>query len=350
MSTILKEKGRVLQDNDPLVAARYKYNDIFSTAWLGHAISALARTGVPDVLGDEPCSSEVIAGKLGLHAPSLYRVLRAVAANGIFIQHSDGRFSHNDVSELLKSVHPYSWKGMACMWTHPSCLQGWSAFAECLKDGQSGIQHAFGKSLYQHLEETPGGTLAFSDAMISNSAHPAISIAREFPFGDYREVMDLGGGIGTLLCTILEEHKHLRGVIYEIAELRDPAQQYIAQRNLSDRASVEVGDFLEVVPAGPDLFMVKNSLWNWTDEQCDRILRNVHRACIELKGKLLIIEYVIDQDNAPWSTLYDLQILNMPGGRARTLQEYTHLLRQNNFNVNEVRTVEDETLILASPV
>ena len=57
--------------------------------------------------------------------------------------------------------------------------------------------------------------------------------------------MDLGGGIGTLLCAVLEAHRDLQGVIFEIDELKEPACQYIASKNLSQRASVQVGDFFD---------------------------------------------------------------------------------------------------------
>lgn len=341
-------KGRVLDSSDASVEARYRLNDIFATAWLSHVISALAKLGVPDIVSDVPMSCEDIAAKTNVHAQSLYRAMRACAANGIFVEHDGRKFSHNEISVLLTSSHPYSWKGMACMWNHPSCIQGWTKFADSMRDGRSGIQHAFGKSLYEHLEETPGGTLAFSDAMISNSAHPAQSIAKKFPFQNYELIMDLGGGVGTLLCAILQEHKNVRGTIFEIEELKNVAEESIARHNLSARANVTVGNFLGSIPAGPDLFMVKNSLWNWTDEQCNKIIGNVRDAAREKKAKFLIIEYVIDSTNAAWTTLYDLQILNMPGGRARTMSEYEALLLNNGFAIDQIDVVEDETLILCS--
>lgn len=343
------DKGRVIDSTDPSVTARYRFNDIFSTAWLSHALSALANSGVPDLISIEPASYIDVAKQADLHAPSLYRALRAVAANGIFIEYPGGLFGHNETSVLLKTDHPYSWKGMASMWNHPSCLQGWSKFSECLKDGRSGIQHAFGTTLYEHLEQIPGGTLAFSNAMISNSAHPSVSIASNFAFEKYNLVNDLGGGIGTLLCKILETHPKLSGIIYEIEELKLPAEQLIRSCGLTERASVEVGNFFEFVPPGADLFMVKNSLWNWNDEQCSKIINNVREASKERKAQFLIIEYIIDENNASWTTLYDLQILNMPGGRARTLAEYKKLLEENNFAIDSIDVVEDETLILASP-
>jgi hypothetical protein len=349
MSVQQSNKGRLSDLRDPSVDARYRLNDIFSTAWLSHALSALAKNGVPDYITDEPTAVNEIAAATQLHQQSLYRALRAAAANGIFIEHAGEKFSHNAVSRLLKSDHAYSWKGMATMWNHPSCLQGWSAFAQCLQDGRSGIQHAFGKTLYEHLEEIPGGTLAFSDAMISNSAHPSLSIAHQFTFDRYKTIMDLGGGIGTLLCAVLQANPHLHGIIYEIEELKKPAEACIQNAGLSNRARVECGDFLQSVPEGPDLFMVKNSLWNWNDEQCSKIIQNTRKAAEKTRADFLIIEYVIDEHNAPWATLYDLQILNMPGGRARTLAEYERLLSKNGFAINHVQIVEDETLILAKP-
>ncbi len=101
--------------------------------------------------------------------------------------------------------------------------------------------------------------------------------------------MDLGGGIGTLLCTVLDAHPHLRAIIYEIDELQQPAREYIESRGLSARASVEVGNFLESVPSGADLFMVKNSLWNWSDEQCSKIMQNVRAAAGDSEANFLII-------------------------------------------------------------
>src|SRR6185437_14042453 len=93
-------KGRIENSRDPSVSGRYRLNDIFSTAWLSHALSALSKNCVPDSIADEPIGYEEIAEKTRLHAPSLYRALRAAAANGIFVEHPGKKFSHNAVSEL----------------------------------------------------------------------------------------------------------------------------------------------------------------------------------------------------------------------------------------------------------
>ncbi len=336
--------------NDPFVAARYKLNDIYCSAWLSHAITALARHKVFDRLPDSGAVSvDVIAAQSTLHSPTLYRVMRALAANGIFVQVDERGFAHNEVSLLLKSTHPNSWRGMSLMWNHPSCLQAWNSFFKCLLDGESGMKHAFGKTLYEHMHDHPEMTAAFSNAMISNSVHAAKSIAKEFSFEKFNSVVDLGGGVGTLLVEILNHHPHLHGCLFECEDLREAATANIEASRLGERCDVVCGDFLKSVPSGVDLYLIKNSMWNWSDEDSLRIMQNVRRAIGERDSTFVIIEYIINEETAPWTTLYDLQILNMPGGRARTLEEYDSLLRAANFEVTSTISVEDQTLVISQP-
>lgn len=342
------DAGRHVAD-DPFVAARYKLNDIYCRAWLSHAITALARHQVFDRLpSGAAVSVDEIAAQTALHAPSLYRVMRALAANGIFVQVEERSFAHNEVSLLLKSTHPNSWRGMSLMWNHPSCLQAWNSFFKCLLDGESGMRHAFGKSLYEHMHENPEMTAAFSNAMISNSAHAAQSIAKGFPFEKFSSVIDLGGGVGTLLVSILNRHPHLRGYLFECEDLREAAIANIEALKLEGRCDVVCGDFLKSVPRGIDLYLIKNSMWNWSDDDSLRIMKNVREAIGDRDSTFVIIEYIINEQTAPWTTLYDLQILNMPGGRARTLAEYDSLLRAANFEVTKTICIEDQTLIISS--
>lgn len=345
------DRGRVLDPLNPGVAARYRLNDIFCLSWLSHAITAVVELRVADALSGQAAHFSALAKKTDAHAPTLYRALRALAANGIFREVEEGVFEHTDVSRLLRRDDQFSWSGMARMWNHPSCLRAWSEHSKSLRDGKSGIEHAFGKPLYEHLHDDPTATQAFAEAMVSNSACVAGSIARCFPFQNYSSVVDLGGGVGTLILTILQAHPHLNGVIFEIEDLENPARENIAAHALTSRCDFARGDFFEYIPDGADLYLVKNSLWNWRDEQCLLIMSNVRDALgrQSFEGRFVIIEYMIDPDNAPWATLYDLQILNMPGGRSRTLSEYECLLDQAGFKVDEIMRIEDQVLIVAKP-
>lgn len=343
--------GRVADPNDPVIEARYKLNDLFTRAWMSYAVSALSSHKVFDLIEDEPVSAEYIADKTHLHAGTLYRALRALAANEILQQDDHGNFYATPVSTLLRSDHPYSWSGMAMMWNHPVSLRSWEKFGEVLTDGRSGIEHAFGKKLYEYFHDKPELTQAFADAMTSNSAHPAISIAQAFPFEKYSSVLDLGGGNGLLLAAVLKQHENLTGAVFEIDDLVVPARQYLAESGLADRAKVICGNFLTSIPPGFDVYMVKNSLWNWPDDDCLAVLKNVRQA---MKGnnaaRFIIIEYIISPETAPRTTAYDLQILNLPGGRARTQIEYQTLLNSAGLELQEIIRAQDQQLLVAASI
>lgn len=346
-----QDAGRSLDPKHPGTAARYKLNDLYCSVWIALTTSALAKARVFDFIEDSPTAVESIAAKADLSPPALYRALRALAANEILIEIESEKFAHTEISKLLRSESPESWSGMSQMWGHPVALRSWEKFGEALKDGKSGISHAFGKPLYEYLHTDPDATRAFSDAMISNSAHAAKAISNAFPFTQFKTIADLGGGVGTLLAEILECHPTSRGVLYEIADLEQGAKEYIAARGLHQRCEVVIGDFLNDAPANVDLYLVKNSLWNWDDERCLQILKNVRAAIGKSPEKrLLIIEYIIGKENARWTTAYDLQILNLPGGRARTQTEYEALFQQSLFALELVAQAEDQTILVAKPV
>ncbi|MBP7864090.1 hypothetical protein KA183_20560 [bacterium] len=344
-------KGRIADSEQPAISARYKLNDIFCTAWLSHAVTAIVEHKIADLLNEKPVHVDELSQISGLHSPTLYRVMRALAANGIFVETRSGEFAHNEVSNLLKTRSSQSWAAMAKMWNHPSCINAWLNFADCLADGRSGIEHAFGKPLYEHLDETDGATKAFADAMISNSAQASAAIAQGYDFGKYKTVVDIGGGVGTLLVALLKAHPHLKGYLFEIESLKKSACNYLQSYDVLDRSEIVVGDFFESVPSSLDLYLIKNSLWNWDDQRCSIIIQKIRDAIAEdINARFLIIEYVIDKENAEWSTLYDLQILNMPGGKARTRAEYTELLNRNGFALEEVLYVQDQTILVAAPI
>ncbi len=343
-------KGRIHDSENTAINARYKLADIFCQAWLSHAITAVVKHKIADFINDKPLHINTLSDLSRLHKPSLYRVMRALAANGIFEEVRMGEFAHNEVSRLL-STSEESWAAMALMWNHPICLSAWQNFSDCLFDGRSGVEHATSKSLYPALNETPGATEAFAKAMISNSVQASHAIAGAFPFSNFKKVMDLAGGVGTLLVLILEQHQSLTGILFEIEELKESAQNYLQSHNMQERTQFVTGDFHAEIPAGCDLYMIKNSLWNWDDNKTLAILKNVRNAMgDDINSRFLIIEYIIDKENAEWATLYDLQILNMPGGRARTRAEYTELINRAGFALEEVMYVQDQTILVSAPI
>jgi hypothetical protein len=99
---------------------------------------------------------------------------------------------------------------------------------------------------------------------------------------------------------------------------------------------VVTGDFLESVPPGADIHVLKQVIHDWNDEECTTILRNCHEA-LKPNGKLLLVEMVIPPDNSPsMAQAMDLNMLVLLTGRERTESEYRDLLEAGGFTLERV--------------
>src|SRR5690606_26352619 len=117
----------------------------------------------------------------------------------------------------------------------------------------------------------------------------AIALAETFDFEGVERLVDVGGGRGTLLVEVLLRHPHVRGVLLEREAVAASAARHLAQAGLDGRAEVVVGNFLEGVPRGADVYVIKHVLHNWPDEEATRILSHCREA-IAPGGSVLVVE------------------------------------------------------------
>lgn len=320
-----------------------RFHELFSAAFIHEALGTAAELEVAEAVSESAEPFWEIARKLDVDAGALYRLLRALAAHGIFEEVKDGKFRHNSFSRQLLKSHPYSFQGMAKLWHSPPIRRAWGSFASAIRDGQAAFVHGNGEPIYQYLEKNPDDARLFHEAMENNSAVVAQAIAAGFSFGDYGSVVDLGGGVGTLLAAIVKQHG-IPGAVYDLPVVADAARNYFGARGLGATAKFIGGDWFESVPEGYGVYVVKNSLWNWTDEPCARILENVARA-MSPDSVFLIIEYLANAKDAAWSTAFDLQQLNVTGGRGRTADEYERLVEQAGMRVTASFQIENEQVL-----
>lgn len=342
----------IAERDDPSIASRLRFNEIQYAMWLCRAMCTAATLKIADAIGDEPMSVEVLAARLGLHSPSLLRLLRALAANGIFEDAGASTFRHNDMSRQLRSDHAFSLQPIAALMDAPLIKDSWDGLAGALRDGESGFSHRRGVSLYEHLRGSPADGALFMGAMASHSVQPSAAIAALPLFREVRSVVDLGGGVGTLVASIARAHTGVRGIVLDLPHVQAGAGGYLARAGVADRVTFQAGDFFESVPHGHDVYILKSVLWNWDDERCLQLLQNVRRAAGDSRdARLLVIEPVLLSSNLAWSSLFDLQMLAATdSGRSRTDEEIRDLARRSGFTLDSLTTVQDTVVAECSPI
>jgi hypothetical protein len=305
--------------------------------WVSHLIYVAAKLELADRLKHGPRTVEELATAAEVQAPALYRVLRALASVGIFAETKDKRFKLTPLAVTLQRTVPSSMHAAALMFGEKYWEDAWSQLLHGVKTGENPFLKAHGVPPFEYLEKHPENLKIFGETMtnVSSTENPAIAAA--YKFSGIRTLVDVGGGNGSLLATILKANPKLQGVLFDQPSVSARAKQdrHVTAKDISERCKLESGDFFEAVPKGGDAYLMKRTLHDWNDERCARILANCCAAMSE-KGKVLVVDAVIAPGNEPdRGKLLDIQMLII-GGRERTKKEFAKLFREAGLKLTRV--------------
>jgi len=220
-----------------------------------------------------------------------------------------------------------------------------------VRTGETGFQKAFGVSEWEYLAQHPEEATHFNAAMIGFHGDEPAAIVEAYDFSGSGTVVDVGGGSGNLLGTILTTNPSVRGVLFERPQVVPDAERTLSAAGVADRCEVVGGDFLEAVPDGGNVYIVSHCIHNWDEPSCVRILANCRRA-MPPRGRLLIVEAVVSAGDEPDpAKILDLAMLLVPGGEERSEDDYRILLDKAGFRLTRVvPTRTSASVIEAIPV
>ena len=299
-------------------------------------ICFVTTVGIPDLLAVHPQSAEELATKTNMHAPSLYRVLRALAGAGIFRLNEEKKFELTPMAEGLRSDVPDSLRDFAIFIGSERIWNGWGALPKTIATGITAQKLLYGKEIFDYLDEHPDEAEIFNRAMTANTIRAIPAILDAYDFAAIKILVDVGGGEGMLLAKILKAYPEMKGVLFELQSVADTAGPTFSKEGVRDRVNIIGGDFFKQSPPAGDAYVLKFIIHDWDDELSIIILKNIASA-MDKKSKLLILESVMPEDNEPSLTkLRDLQMLLLAGGKERTAEEYHELLKRAGLKINNI--------------
>jgi len=305
--------------------------------WTAQMIGMAAELGLADQIQTGPKTVEELAVAAGLHAPSLYRLLRALANFQIFAEQEDGCFVQTPMSDALRSDVPYSIRSFARFDNRSWVIRSWMQIGHSLRTGASAFEQAYGMPVFEYLSQNPEEMRIFKDARRGFTLEAAAAVAKAYDFSSIRTLADIGGGQGLVLSFALAKYPTLRGILFELPNVVKGASGFLRSRGLENRVEVRGGSFFDAVPSGADAYLFTHILHAWSDADCLRILKNVH-AATKPGAKMLIVEAVVEiSQQSRLATSLDIQRLLMThGGKERTRIEWQKLLGAGGFRLSRV--------------
>jgi hypothetical protein len=308
---------------------------IVNGAYVAGAVSCLAQLGIPDLLENGAKSAEELAAQTGAQPDTLYRLMRATACVGVLAEGSDKKFSQTPMSAVLRTnAHP-SLRGLAIMTGREWHERGWSRLEYCVRTGKQALDDIYGMTIFEYLKQNPEESRIFDNAMTGLSSIDGPAVADAYNFAGVQNIVDVAGGHGLLLATLLGRNPHLKGTLYEVHHVLEGAKTG-ALKPYMDRCTLASGDMFSSVPSGADAYIMKHVIHDWPDDACVKILKACRQG-VNPGGKLLVVDCVIQPGNdfSPGKFL-DLQMLIFPSGRERTEPEFRQLLEAAGWKFSRI--------------
>jgi hypothetical protein len=304
---------------------------------VSQAIHAASVLGIPELLAEGPRTTDELAAATGSNGNALRRLLRALAAVGVFREDGGDRFSLTPLGDGLRADAPDSLAGWAAFVGRPHHWEAWGHLLESINSGENAFRSLHGVDVWTYRSEHPQERAVFDAAMVALTRRTNASLLEAYDFGGFGILVDVGGGLGTFLSALLVAYPSLQGVLFDQPHVLDGAEELLRAAGVADRCRIVAGSFFDEVPQGADAYLLKSILHDWDDEEAAAILRTCRQA-IGADGTLLVVERVLGPPNEGAETKFsDLNMLVMPGGRERDLREFEALFESAGFRL------EDET-------
>ncbi|AHH97215.1 methyltransferase [Kutzneria albida] len=315
--------------------------------WAARTVYAAAKLRIPDLLAGQRRTSADLAAELGAVPEALRRILRYLAGLEVLDGDEQRGFGLTEMGQLLRTEVTGSIRDFVIL-SGEEWHRSWSQVVHTAQTGGQAFEHVHGTNLFSYLDSNPEASRTFDRAM-SGSVKLFNEVPNAYDFSGAGTIVDVGGGNGELLGTILASAEGPRGVVFDRPDVVAAAEAELSARGLTERCTLVGGDFLRSVPAGGDTYVISRTLHNWSDEHCLAILGNC--AAVTKPGdRVLVIERVILPDTDPRLSLAQdvLMLLVTGGGRARTKDEHRELMEKSGFALREVHALPQDFSILVA--
>ena len=304
-----------------------------------------AKLNLAELLYDGPRTIDELAVATRTNRHALYRVLRVLAGEGLFLETDREIFSFTPGAIALHGAANGSIKYylQAILGEH---YHGFGNMLHSVRTGETAFDYFYKEDIWEYYKNRPETALNFMKAMAGLTQYYASAILPTYDFRPFNTIIDIGGGNGALLFAILQHTPGIKGILFDAPMVVHQTDQLIREQRLEGRCSTIAGNFFERIPEGGDAYILKYILHDWSDSDAIHILQNCARV-MQPGSKVLVLDAVIPPGNA-WhpGKHTDVTMLVATKGRERTEGDFRYFFREAGLRFNKIVTLGLEEISL----
>ncbi len=324
--------------------APFRLVQIGSQFWQSRVLYVAAELDIATSLADQTLGYSEIAERVDASPDAIHRILRMLAAMGIFEEVEAGRFRNNKTSNYLREDNPQSVRAMVLMHNSEAMSRPWyETLLQGVKEGEPPFRLAHGEALFDYMDSHPDFDSLFARAMDSVEALSGDAFATDFDWSQFDRIIDVGGSKGSKSLAILKQHPQLSALIFDRPQVIEGAADYWQQQGEQEmlkRMQFEAGDLLETLPQAQsdrEIYLLCAVLHGMSDEMAVQALKRVAEAAAVHGTTIALMEMVMDEFHADLTAAtFDMQMFMGTEGRERTLNEWLKLFSAAGLVLKEV--------------
>lgn len=306
--------------------------------WASKTLLSAVEIGLFTELASGPEHFDALSGRLGLHARSARDFLDTLVALG-FLRRSGDRYENTPETDLFLDRKKPSYVGGILEMANARLYPFWGHLTEALRTGQPQNEAKTGeRGMFETLYADPGRLKSFLAAMTGISHGANMTIARAFPWKNYRTYVDVGTAQGDLAVQIALANPHLRGVGFDLPEVGPIFEEYAAATGAAGQLSFAAGSFFEQELPKADVVLMGHILHDW-DLPTKRMLIKKAFDAVPAGGALVVYESIIDDDRSKnaFGLMMSLNMLiETPGGFDYTGADCAAWMKDAGFSTTRV--------------
>lgn len=275
--------------------------------------------------------------------------MRPLYSNGIFSYDEDtGRFSNNHTSNLLRSDHWTQWHNWVSLYGNQFYDMARGIPASVDKDATRwGAQISFDtdQDMFTYFQ-AQGWVPQLHKTLGAGAIAQAPGILEDYEWGEVADktVLDIGGGGGHLIASLLRKHKTMRGGVFDIPKTIEyirpffkPGGQFADLESQVPQENLIEGSFFESVPSF-EVYTMKWCLHDWNDDDVVKILENIRKAVIPgPKSRLVVLESILSDDRMGRLSRYgDINMMMTANGQERTEKQWREFVAKAGWSLKGI--------------